>query len=226
MAAAHRTPTTFAVATLRSRNRPSGTSGERHPSLDDEEDRQQHRRGGEQPDRLARRPAGLVAVHDRVDGEHQRGRHGDRAGDVETPRDGRPALGRQQPQGEGEDGDPDRDVDEEDPVPVEDVGQDAAEQDADASSAGQDEAEHAHRLRPLAGLGEQVHDQRQRDRRDDRAAEPLHRPRPDEQPLRVGEAARERGQREERDADQEQPAVTEESPSLPPSSRKPPKVSR
>ena len=40
-----------------------------------------------------------------------------------------------------------------------------------------DEAEDAHRLGPLAGLGEQAHDQRQRHRGDDRAAEALHRPR-------------------------------------------------
>ena len=68
----------------------------------------------------------------------------------------------------------------------------------------------AHRLRPLGRLGEQGHHQRERDRRDDRAAEPLHRPRPDEQRLRVCQPAGERGHREERDADQEQPSVAEE----------------
>ena len=61
-----------------------------------------------------------------------------------------------------------------------------------------------------AGSVKRRHDQRERDRRDDRAAEPLHRARGDQHPLRRREAARERGEREERDADQEQPAVAEE----------------
>ena len=68
----------------------------------------------------------LVAVDDRVDGEHQRGRDRDRAGDVEAAGRGRPVRRRQQPQRERVDRDPDRDVDEEDPVPAEQVGEDAA----------------------------------------------------------------------------------------------------
>ena len=52
IAAAHSTPTTLAVATLRSRNRPSGISGARTRASMREEDRQQHRRGGEQAERL------------------------------------------------------------------------------------------------------------------------------------------------------------------------------
>ena len=65
-------------------------------------------------------------------------------------------------------------------------------------------------LRPLGRLGEQVHDQRQRHGRDDRAAEALHGARGDQQRLRVGQAAGERGEREQRDAEQEQPAVAVE----------------
>ena len=68
------------------------------------------------------------------------------------------------------------------------------------AAAGHDEAEDAHRLRALARLGEQDHDQRERDGRDDGAAEALHRARRDEELLRRREAARERGEREERDA--------------------------
>ena len=122
----------------------------------------------------------------------------------------RGARSREQPQPEREDGDPDRDVDEEDPVPVEHVGEDPAEEDADRAAAGGDEAEHAHRLRALAGLGEQHHHQRETDRGDHRAAEPLHRARDDERALRGREAAGERGDGEERDPDQEQPPVAEQ----------------
>ena len=104
----------------------------------------------------------------------------------------------------------DRDVDEEDPVPVERVGQDAAEKHADAAAAGGDEAEDAHRLRPVRRLREQRHHQRKGDRGDDGGAESLHRPRADQQLLRGGEAARERSQREEPDPAQEEPPVPEE----------------
>ncbi len=92
-------------------------------------------------------------------------------------------------------------------MPVEHVGEHAAEQHADAAAARRDEAEHAHRLRALGGLGEQAHHQRQRDGRDDRAAEPLDGARADQELLRAGEAARDRGGREQRDADQEQAPV-------------------
>jgi hypothetical protein len=95
-------------------------------------------------------------------------------------------------------------------VPVERVREDAAEQHADAAAAGHDEPEDAHCLRALGGLGEQEHDQRERDRGDDRPTEPLHRPRALEQALRVGEAAAERGEREERDSRQKQAPVAEQ----------------
>ena len=126
------------------------------------------------PSVCGREPALRVAVHDRVHGEHQRGGHRDRARDVEPPRRGCAAPGRQQPQREDDDGDADRDVDEEDPVPVERVGEDAAEEHADRAAAGGDEAEDPHRLRALARLGEEHHRERERDGRGDRAADALH----------------------------------------------------
>ena len=85
-----------------------------------------------------------------------------------------------------------------------------AGEDADRAAARGDEAEDAHRLRALGRLGEERHDQRERDRRDDRSADALHGARADQRGLRAGETARERGGREERDADQEQPPVPEE----------------
>src|SRR5439155_1936063 len=104
----------------------------------------------------------------------------------------------------------DRQVDEEDPVPVDDVGQDSAEQHADAAAAGSDEAEDAHRLRPIGRLGEERHHQRERDGGGDRAAETLNSARPDEESLRRREAARERRDREERDSAEEETAVAEQ----------------
>ena len=95
-------------------------------------------------------------------------------------------------------------------MPVEQVGQDPAEEHADAAPARGDEAEDAHRLGALGRLGEQVHRQGESDSGDDGAAEALHGPRPDQEALRGREAAADRGDREERDADQEEPAVPEE----------------
>ena len=86
-------------------------------------------------------------------------------------------------------------------MPVQRAGQQPAEQHADAAAARADEAVDAHRLGALRRLGEQIHDERQRDRRDDRAAEPLHGARDDQHRLRRREPAGERRQREQRDAD-------------------------
>ena len=95
-------------------------------------------------------------------------------------------------------------------MPAEHVGQDAAEQHADAAAAGHHEAEKAHRLGPLALFLEEQQEQRECDRRDDRAAEALDGARGDQQVLRGREAAGERGEREERDPAQEQPPVAEQ----------------
>ena len=97
-------------------------------------------------------------------------------------------------------------------MPVQRVRQDAAEEHADRPAAGGDEPEDAHRLRALGGLREEGHDQRERDRRDHRAAQPLDRPRSDEEGLCRRQAAGERGEREERDSDQEQAPLAEEIP--------------
>src|SRR5207248_10821495 len=88
--------------------------------------------------------------------------------------------------------------------------QNATEQYADASPTGSNEAEESHRLRPLGWLRKQVHDQREGNSRDDSAAESLDRPGRDEESLRPRHATGQRCQREERDADQEESAVTEE----------------
>ncbi len=89
-------------------------------------------------------------------------------------------------------------------MPVEHVGEHASEEHADRSAAGGDEAEDTHRLGALGRLGEQAHHQGQRDRRDDGATEALDGPRADQELLRAGKPAGDRGEREQGDADQEQ----------------------
>ena len=148
----------------------------------------------------------LTTVH----GQHQGGGDGDRPATSRRPRGGRHAIGGQQPQRQEDDEDPDREVDEEDPVPVEHVGQDASEQHADAAAPGGDEPEDAHRLGPLARLREEGHHQRERNRGGDCSAQALDGTRADEHALRGRQTADERGQREQRDASEEQPTVTEE----------------
>src|SRR2546430_1734519 len=59
-------------------------------------------------------------------------------------------------------------------------------------------------------LLEARHHDRERGRRDDGAAEPLHRSRHDQHPLGLREPADERGDREERDSDDEHPPPAEQ----------------
>ncbi len=155
-------------------------------------------------------PADVVSVHDRVDRDHQRSGHRHGARDVQALCAGGDARARNDRERENDDEDPDRNVDEEDPVPVEDVGEDSAEKNTERASAGGDEAEDAHRLRPLGRLGEQRHHQRESDGRDDRGAEPLHGARDDEHLLRGRQTADRRGDGEERDAGEEQAPMPEE----------------
>ena len=65
-----------------------------------------------------------------------------------------------------------------------------AEQHAEAAAAGHDEAEDAHRLRPLAGSVKRVMISERATADDDRAAEPLHRARGDEHALAWSRARR------------------------------------
>ena len=88
--------------------------------------------------------------------------------------------------------------------------QQAAEQHAEAASAGAHEAVDAHRLRPVPGFGEDVHDERQRDGGDHGAAEALQRARGNEDRLRAGDSADQRRRGKERDAGEEQPALAVE----------------
>ena len=116
---------------------------------------------------------------------------------------------RQQPERERVDEHADREVDEEDPVPVEGVREDAAERDADAAAAGGDEPEDAHRLARSAGSVKRVM------MSESATADTIAPPTPctaraATRTSWVGEPAGERREREQRDADEEQPPVAEE----------------
>ena len=165
---------------------------------------------GEDAERAAGGPAGLVAADDAVDREHQGAGHEHRAGDVELGGAGLDVVaGQDRPRGD-DDRDADRHVDQEDPVPGEEPGEHAAEQHADGAAAGHHEAEDAHRLGPLRRLGEQAHDQRERDRGHRGAAETLHRAADDEPGRGRRQAAGHGGDGEEHRAAEEDPLVAQQ----------------
>ena len=80
------------------------------------------------------------------------------------------------------------------------AGQDAAEQHAGSAAAAGDRAPDAEREVALAALGERRRQDRERRRREQRAAEPLERAEGDQRALRPGEAGEQRADREEGDA--------------------------
>jgi hypothetical protein len=118
-------------------------------------------------------------------------------------------LGDEAP-GESGGGEADRHVDEEDPLPRERAGEDPAEQQAEGAAAGRDRTPDAERLRALGALGERRGDDRQRRRRDQRAAEALEAAGGDQHPGAGGEAVEQRGGREDEHAGDEQPAPADE----------------
>ena len=95
-------------------------------------------------------------------------------------------------------------------MPGEQAGQDAAQKHADRAAARHHEAEDAHRLGPLAGVGEEAHDQGQRHCGDRGAAEALDRAAHDQEPRRRGEGTGDRGDGEGRHAAEQHPAVAVE----------------
>ena len=171
--------------------------------LDRDEQREQRGGRADQRDGLRRQPAGLVAADDPVDGQHQRSSDGDRARDVEPCVAGRRAQARQQRGAHRIDRDADRQVDEEDPVPRQ-----RAVSRPPSSTPMLPPPAQTKPYTPIARArspetGEEIHDQRQRDGRYDRAADALHRARGDQHRLRLREAARERCEREDDEAGEE-----------------------
>jgi hypothetical protein len=109
---------------------------------------------------------------------------------------------------DGDQDEADRDVDPEDPLPRDALddgaADDGAERDAEAAHAAPD----AERQPALLGR-ERLAQKRQRQRRDDRAAEPLERARRDQRARRGRERRRGRAEGEDQDADREHPAPAE-----------------
>ena len=131
--------------------------------------------------RARRAPAVGVGLDDAVGQHDQAGGHRERAGEVEeraAPTSRRRTGDDAQP-GERRD-DPDRHVDQQDPAPRQRLGQDPAEQRAGRAADAAHRAPEPERAVALAALGEGRRQDRERRRSDDRAAEPLHRPRGDQ----------------------------------------------
>ena len=154
------------------------------------------------------RPAVRGRAHEAVDdgGHPERGRDG--SGEIEVA--GAPLGLGQEARREPHHGQPDGHVDEEAPAPREQVGQQAAEHQADAAAATCDGAVVGDGARALAALAERRRQQRERGRCGDRGADALHGAR-GQQPLGRGrQAAREGGGGEESDAGHEHAPAAED----------------
>jgi hypothetical protein len=95
-------------------------------------------------------------------------------------------------------------------VPVDALGEEAAEQQADRRARRGDEAVDADRLRLLARLGEHRHDHSEDHCRGERSAGALDEARGDQHTLALGQAAEQRGGREDGEAGQEDAAAAEQ----------------
>ncbi len=172
--------------------------------LDHEEDGDQRCGSEQEADRRSRSPVMLVGRHDRIDEQRQTRGDGDGSGDVEPPVAEVGTRLLQQHRREHHRRRADRHVDEEDPRPAEVARQHSAREDADCRAGAGDRAPDAERRVPLLALGEGRREDREGGGRDDRGAESLHGAGRDQRSLRVREPAGERGDREQRHADDEQ----------------------
>ena len=125
---------------------------------------------------MQRAPAVVLRFDDRVDAQHQRGRHEHCAKDVGAAPEADPRIPTDEPHREQGGRGPDREVDEEDPVPVDRLRDHAAGQQPDRCAGRGDEAEDADRPCLLRGLGEHRHDHAEDHRRGHRAARSLNEP--------------------------------------------------
>src|SRR3954452_13065061 len=153
----------------------------------------------------------VVARVNRVHEEHQPGGGGHCSCNVEVPMpDHRGAAFRQERRGERDRGDGNWNVDEEDPRPREIGREYAAQEDTDRGAAARHGSVEPEREVAVAALGEDRHQQRERGRRHERAAEPLNRPEDDERALRPSKSAQERAEAEDGKPRYKEPAASED----------------
>ena len=175
-----------------------------------------HEPRAERDDDLRRRPPLPVAADERPHDAEQTGAHQAETGQVE-PRCG--AVGLRQPaERERDQQQPDRHVEPEDPLPRQALDDGAADERPERDGEAADAAPRAERQAALL-LRHRRAENRQRQRHDDRAAEPLHRPSEVEQLDGRGQRGRHRAEREDADADREHRRRPKRSPSAAPVSR-------
>ena len=122
-------------------------------------------------------------------------------------------------------GEADRHVDEEDPLPAEQVGEDAAEEQAEGAAAGRDCAPDAERLRALLALRERGGDDRQRGGGDSAPPRPWSARAPTSQAWEVASPFRSDAAEKIATPARKSRRRPNRSPARPPSSRKPPNTS-
>ena len=141
-------------------------------ALPGREDAEPHEAERREPDRLGRAPAGLVCLRDRVDERGDAGGADQGAGYVEATPARLGVVTRDDLQGGDCEPDRDRDVDVEDEAPVADLGEDAADEDADRRAGTADRTPGRERLGPLLAL-EGIRDDRECGRREHGGSEAL-----------------------------------------------------
>jgi hypothetical protein len=166
---------------------------------------EQHEEGGRDDPEDAR-----VRVHDGDDREHHAAHEQHRARRVGTLAQPRAALDVQHAAAGEHRRDADRDVDEEDPAPVDEVRDDAPEEQADRRARGADERVDADRPGLQAGIVEERDDHAERDRCGERAAGALQEARSDEPGRRLRDAAQRRGEHEDTQPAEQDAAAADE----------------
>jgi hypothetical protein len=205
-----RKPTAFGPATALSRNSGSGSSrGGLGPGLDDEERHEQGHADGEHGDGPGGGPADLRRLGDGVDEHQEGGGNRYRPEGVITPLSAGAAL-RHHCGHQGEGRYADRDVEEEDVLPSGVAGEDSAGQQADRTAQCAHRAPDAESLVAFGPLGEHVHHDRLGGRQYERRPESLQPAHHDEEGVRGGQAASERGGGEDCHADHENAAASEQ----------------
>ena len=175
--------------------------------LVDDEGGEQHSCERECADRLGRTPADLGSPHEGVDQKEHPGGDEHRPRKIEAALPAPASLTAEEREcaKAGQDGD--RDVEVEDPAPARPFCEDTAEHDAGGARETGHSRPCTERQISVASVGERGRQDRERGRRHHRRAGSLGEPGGDEHPLRLGQATRERGEREESEpADEDAPS--------------------